>query len=294
LATALVMAPRAAVGAEPAATPTPAATTRAATTTPTGTETPTEATPPAAPGEPTKEQCIDANETAQRLLRAGSLANAREQVALCVATSCPEAIQSDCRELTKAIQAALPTVRFDARDKNGTVVTEVRVTMDGKPLVDRLDGTAIAIDPGQHAFLFESPGLPRTSKTLVLKAGEQRGERIDMIDMTGPLLRTTGLVIAGVGVISLGYGAYRGIHAKVTYDDAVEECPNGPNTCSTTGVEGGEDAHDDAAAATTLMGVGAFLVAGGMALYVFVPEEGFRITPGVRQGGLSIEAAATW
>jgi hypothetical protein len=227
-------------------------------------------------------------------LRVGSLAAAREQVNLCVAATCPELIRNDCNELSRAIQTAMPTVRFDARDKVGASVTNVRVTMDGKVIAESLDGTPLAVDPGKHSFIFESPGLPRTTKTIVLKAGEQRGERVDMIDMTGPLLRTTGLVAAGIGVIAIGYGTFRAIRAKTTYDDALEHCPDGPNSCSSAGVRGGEDAHDDAAAATTTIGIGAFFVAGGAALYFLVPEEGFRITPGVRSGGLSLEASATW
>jgi hypothetical protein len=29
-------------------------------------------------------------------------------------------------------------------------------------------------------------------------------------------------------------------------------------------------------------------------VYLFVPEQGFRIVPGVRQGGLTLEAGTTW
>jgi hypothetical protein len=273
-----------AIAAEaPATTPAPATT-----------EAAPDSAAPAAPGEPTKEQCIDANESAQRLLRAGSLAEAREKVTICVAASCPEAIRADCQELTKSIQTATPTIGFDVRDKAGAPVTNVRVTMDGKVFAESFDGNPLPAEPGKHKFLFESPGLPRTTKIITLQPGEQRVERIEMIDMTGPLLRTTGLVIAGIGLISIGYGTFRSFQAKSTYDDALEHCPNGPNSCSQAGVQGGEDAHDYASAATTTIVVGSVLVAGGAALYLFVPEEGFRITPGVRAGGLTIEAAGRW
>lgn len=296
VAVALATAPTVTLGAGP----TPAASASAATSAAPATS----ATPPpvdaadagtdAAPGDATNTQCIDANESAQRLLRAGSLAQAREQVKLCVVESCPEPIRADCNDLGKAIDAAMPTVRFDARDKAGNPVTEVRVSIDGQPFLERLDGEPVPVEPGKHKFVFESPGLPRTTKTLVLKAGEQRGERVDMTDMTGPILRTTGLVVAGIGVISIGYGTFRAFQAKSTYDDALEHCPNGPNSCSEAGVEGGDDAHDQAATATTTIAIGSVLVAGGLALYLFVPEQGFRIVPGVQRGGLSLEAATTW
>ncbi len=282
-----------------AAGPAPAPATSA---TPAASATPDASAPPAdsadagapEPGAPTSTQCIDANESAQKLLRAGSLAPAREQVKLCIVESCPEPIRADCNDLSKAIEAAMPTVRFDARDKAGKPVTEVKVIMDGQPFLERLDGEAVSVDPGKHRFVFESPGLPRTTKTVVLKAGEQRGERVDLVDMTGPLLRTTGLVVAGIGAISIGYGTFRAFQAKSTYDDALEHCPNGPNSCSQAGVDGGDEAHDQAAAATTTIAIGSVLVAGGLAVYLFVPEQGFRIVPGVRSGGLTLEAGTTW
>jgi hypothetical protein len=101
-------------------------------------------------------------------------------------------------------------------------------------------------------------------------------------------------VVAGIGVISIGYGTFRAFQAKSTYDDALEHCPNGPNSCSQAGVNGGDDAHDQAAAATTTIALGSVLVVGGLAVYLFVPEQGFRIVPGVRQGGLTLEAGTTW
>src|SRR5687768_15282280 len=92
-------------GAEPpktTATPAAAATTPGtAATTPATSEPPAEAAPPATPGDPATERCVVANETAQRLLRTGSLSAAREQVNLCMAATCPELIRNDCNELSK-------------------------------------------------------------------------------------------------------------------------------------------------------------------------------------------------
>jgi serine/threonine-protein kinase len=293
LAAAVATAPLAAHATDPKASPAASASAAApdagaAATADAGAEVPAE------PGKPTKEQCIDANETAQRLTRAGSLGPAQEQVEICLDSACPEPIRVDCGELEKQIRLSMPTVVFEAHDKSGATVTAVKVTMDGKTIAERLEGSPLYVTPGKHTFVFESPGLPRTSKTLVFNAGEKRNERVNMIDMTGPLLRTTGLVLAGIGVLAIGYGSYQGIRAKTTYDDALEHCPNGPNSCSAAGEEGGEEAHDHATAATTSIIVGSVLVAGGAALYLFVPAEGFRVTPVVQQGGLSVTAGGTW
>jgi len=243
---------------------------------------------------PSKEQCIDANEAAQKLIRAGSFAEARPHVDLCQSASCPEVVRTDCADLAKAMVQTMPTIRFEARDAKGALVTNVKITMDGKVVAERIDATPLTVDPGKHSFEFESPGLPRTSKTISLNAGEQRTEQVEMVDKTGQLLRTGGLVLGGVGALLLGYGGFLGVRAKIRYDKGLDHCPTGPNSCDPVGVEYGHDAHDDAATATTMMIVGAVLGAGGAALYFFVPEEGFRVAPAVGPGAFSLEASTTW
>jgi hypothetical protein len=261
-------------------------------------EEPAPAAPEAAeapPAEgPSKEVCIDANEAAQRLIRAGSFADARPQIDVCLANACPEPVRKDCADLSKAMEQTMPKVSFDARDAKGAPVTDVKVTMDGRVIAERLDGTPLALDPGRHAFVFEAPGLPRITKTIALEPGAQRTERVDMVDMTGPILRTTGLALGAVGGLMIGYGGFLGIRAKIRYDRARDHCPDGPRSCEPAGVQGGRDAHDDASTATTMMAVGALVAAGGGALYLFVTEAGFRVTPGVRSGGMTLEASTRW
>jgi len=249
---------------------------------------------PLATEGPSKEQCIDANEAAQKLIRAGSFGEARPHVDLCQSASCPEVVRTDCADLAKAMVQTMPTIRFEARDSKGAPVTNVKITMDGKVVAERIDATPIVVDPGKHSFDFESPGLPRTSKTISLNAGEQRTERVDMVDNTGQVLRTGGLVLGGVGALLFGYGGFLAVRAKVRYDKGLDHCPDGPNSCDPVGVQYGHDAHDDAATATTMMIVGGLLGAGGAALYFFVPEEGFRVAPAVGSRSFGLEASTTW
>jgi len=249
---------------------------------------------PLVAGGPSKEQCIDANEAAQKLIRSGSFAEARPHVEMCQSPSCPELVRTDCADLAKAMVQTMPTIRFEAHDAKGNPVTNVKITMDGKVIAERIDATPITVDPGKHSFEFESPGLPRTSKAISLNAGEQRTERVDMVDKTGQILRTSGLVVGGVGVLLVGYGGFLAVRAKVRYDKGLDHCPDGPNSCDPVGVKYGEDAHDDAGTATTMMIVGTVLAAGGAALYFLVPEEGFRVTPAVGSRGFSLHASTTW
>jgi hypothetical protein len=45
------------------------------------------------------------------------------------------------------INAAIPTVIFEAKDGAGGDLSAVRVTMDGEVLAERLEGTALSINP---------------------------------------------------------------------------------------------------------------------------------------------------
>jgi hypothetical protein len=103
-----------------------------------------------------KDQCIDANEEAQRQKRAGEFHAARARLDVCRREECPAPVRKDCVELSNAIDAAMPTVIFEARDPQGAPVTAAKVTMDGRPFAARLDGGATAVDPGWHRFEFEA------------------------------------------------------------------------------------------------------------------------------------------
>jgi hypothetical protein len=127
----------------------------------------------------TKEQCVDANSKAQDLRRSGKLSAAREQLRACAAPSCPALVRDDCSKRLDELERAQPTIVFDAKDGAGNDVGGVRVTVDGAPLTGSLDGSALAVDPGEHAFTFEAPGRPSVTKTFIVKEAEKaRSERI--------------------------------------------------------------------------------------------------------------------
>jgi hypothetical protein len=129
----------------------------------------------------TKAQCIDANTSGQHLRREGKLSEAREQLRSCTDALCPSIVRDDCTRRLDELEKAQPTIAFEVKDGSGADVTAVKVTMDGKPLTDKLDGTALPVDIGQHVFTFDVAGdKPVTvSRTLLLTEGEKgRRERI--------------------------------------------------------------------------------------------------------------------
>ncbi|HEY3821653.1 MAG TPA: hypothetical protein VGL81_31015 [Polyangiaceae bacterium] len=128
---------------------------------------------------PTKEQCIDANSNAQQLRRESKLLSARQALLTCSEPSCPAIVRNDCAARLDEVQKAQPTLVLDVKSRGGDDLTDVKVTLDGAPFSVKLDGTAVAVDPGQHTFTFEADGFESVTKTLVLKETEKdRRERI--------------------------------------------------------------------------------------------------------------------
>ena len=136
---------------------------------------------PRASADPTKQECISANEAGQDQQRAGKLRAAREQLAVCVAVSCPAAIRQDCAQRLDDVARAAPSVIFAAKGASGDDLTAVRVVMDDAPLLDHLDGKAIDVDPGPHRFRFQAEGFAPKDRTVVVRMGEK--DRIVEIEL---------------------------------------------------------------------------------------------------------------
>jgi hypothetical protein len=84
------------------------------------------------------------------------------------------------------MQSRVPTIIVKARAGDAEVA-DVRVSMDGSELTPRLDGRAIEVDVGEHAFGFERPGAPRVEQKLLISEGE-KGR---VVEVAFPLATTT-------------------------------------------------------------------------------------------------------
>jgi hypothetical protein len=134
---------------------------------------------PARAADPTLSDCIQANEAAIKLRADSKLRQARAQWLVCAAETCNVEIRNACTNRVAEVNKAIPTVVFDAKDREGHDITGVTVTMDGQPLTARLEGTAISLDPGEHRFRFEAVGQAAVERTLVVAEGvKERHETI--------------------------------------------------------------------------------------------------------------------
>ena len=151
---------------------------------------------PAAAAEPTKQECVDANDAAQDLRRAGKLIESREKLLLCASASCPGPVREDCAPRLAELDKATPTLVFEARDSDGLELKAVRVTMDGAWLTSTLDGTPIVINPGKHTFAFEADGFGRVEETLVVHEGAKGTREQVMLRAVGKGQPTPAVVAA--------------------------------------------------------------------------------------------------
>jgi hypothetical protein len=270
---------------------------------------------------PSKAACIAASEKAQDQRQTGKLREARLQLAVCVATSCPGPVREDCARLLAEVDSVMPSLVFEVKDRAGEDLTGVRVTVDGELLTDKLDGTAIVVNPGEHRFVFEADGMPTAEKSLVVREGDKgRHVRVRMESGTaaaapapeaappptapsapprakdapgsdsssdgGSTQRATGLVLGAVGIAGLAVGGIFGVLTKTTYQNALQnECGNNPSTCTTQGSQDGKTAHTDATISTASFIAGAALVAAGSVIYLSAPKQGIKVSPAVGMGG---------
>lgn len=120
-----------------------------------------------------KESCVKASDSAQKNKSGKRLRAAKKDLLVCVQDDCPAIVKKDCDAWLAEVEASLPTVVLSAKDAAGNDVFEVKVTIDGEPLTDKLDGSAIAIDPGPHTIHWEAPGLPAQDSKILVKEAEK-------------------------------------------------------------------------------------------------------------------------
>ncbi|HEY3254113.1 MAG TPA: hypothetical protein VGJ91_09205 [Polyangiaceae bacterium] len=227
--------------------------------------------PSSASAKPSKDQCVDADTQAQDLRRDGKLLSARDALRVCTDPACPHLVREDCTQRLDELTRAIPSLIFSAKDGAGHDLGTVTVTIDGKPLVDHLDGSALDVDPGEHTFGFQAPDLPPTTLKLLIREGE-RGRRAEVLigppaqtpppaqagepmadasaknstggaepnaSSSGGAQRVLAWTALGLGTAGIVVGTVFGLKSKASHDDAKAcsaTCPDVPS----------HDANEDA------------------------------------------------
>jgi len=246
--------------------------------------------------QPTTNECITTYEEFVPLRKNHQLKAARAKLLTCSSDSCPPDIRAECVSRLTEVDASMPTVVFEAKDAAGAMVFAVKVKMDGEVLAERLKGSALPIDPGEHTFTFEVAGRPSIEKHLMIFEGEKlRRERVEFEALAAPnpvspspvtvaksevvepppgpaarpplgKTRIVALSLAGVGVAATGVGVAFSFVAMSRRDTANGICPG--DCASTEGVEAWKRATSAGNIATGAFIVGAAGIASGVAVWL--------------------------
>jgi hypothetical protein len=266
------------------------------------------AVPSSAAAAPTKDECIAANESAQDLRPAGKLREARQKLAVCLATSCPVVLREDCALRASEVDAAMPSVVFEAKDAAGNDMSAVTVAIDGEAVAEKLDGRPMALDPGEHRLAFRAASGATAEKIFVVREGEKnRRERIVLAEtpeatsthpsrganeprLGGESQRTISFVLGGAGVLGLVVGSVFGLVAEGTWNGAQQNCTEKtPSSCDVQPV------RDQAAVATVGFVAGGAFLAGAAALYFTAPKvSSVSLTPTVGASAFGFSAKGVW
>jgi hypothetical protein len=182
----------------------------------------------------------------------------------------------------------------------------------------------LSFDPGEHRFMFESPGGARVEKVLVVHEGEkQRRERIVLGAPPAPSAparpaaplavaqepstagpppsppsangqRTLGLVVVGAGVAAVAAGAVFGSMASSKWSSSKDACAT-PSNCPNhdQAVSDHDAAKVDATISTIALAAGGAALAAGAVIFLTAPRRraigtAWQLAPWVGLSGAGI------
>lgn len=125
---------------------------------------------------PGKQACFASFVSGQRSRQAGALLDAKRDFTTCASEACPVEVRSTCGRWVREVDVAVPTIVLAAKDGEGHDLIDVRVSVDGAPFSEALDGRARPIDPGIHTFRFE-----RGRRTTTLRTAIREGQKSQAI-----------------------------------------------------------------------------------------------------------------
>jgi hypothetical protein len=234
-----------------------------------------------------KAFCADNYRNAQMQRKNGALKRARESLLVCVSDRCPSVMQPDCTRWLTEVEAALPSITFAAKGVDGKDVTAVRITMDGLPLADTVDGKSISVDPGSHTLHFEYGSEPPIEQTIIVREGEKA--RVVSVSWAKPQeggadpaeasrTRTSApaaaWIFGGVGVASVATFGVLALHGMSRRSDLEKQCFG---SCKQDQVD---SIKTELTIADVALGVG--IVSLGVSAYFFLSGRGSAEPSGTR------------
>jgi hypothetical protein len=225
------------------------------------------------------DACKAAAEDAEALRTDARLRAARARFLECARDVCPRVIRDACTVGFADLERILPTIVLRARDARGRDVLGVRVLIDGAPLMQRLTGTAVPIDPGPHRLRYEARSGEAYEETVLIAQGERDrvitiaftsalepdGNRVSSSERRAPEEERRPSILpvaitAGVGVLGIGVFSVLQLQAWSDFRALRDDPCAATRTCDTGGVRSKLYVADTALVVGIVsLGVAAFL-----------------------------------
>lgn len=173
-------------------------------------------------------QCVAKYEDALAQKKEGKLTAAHARFAECTEPACPGPVREECASQIKRLDALIPSVVPRARTRSGEELVDVRVSVGGRTLSEKLDGRAHRLDPGPWDFRFESAEFGSKNLRVVLAEGERLRKIEAVFDdpEASAEIPTLVYVLGGVGVAGLIGFTYFGL-SGLSQESDLETCePN--------------------------------------------------------------------
>jgi hypothetical protein len=254
-----------------------------------------------------KQACGAAYEQTQSQRKAGKLAAARQQAALCTRDACAEFIRADCARWLGEMEASQPTVVFEVRDTAGKETSAVRVDLDGKPWVAALDGQARPIDPGQHTLHYALGSGESVDDSVQIREGE-KNRRLTATFQKGGAAQAAAppddgqrsvapWVIGGVGVAALVVGGV--LAGLVAKDRSTTEDPTQCNQttlkCTASGLSAANQGKLLGSVSTAMFVAGGAAVGAGVVwLVVRGPAKSAAPIASLGMGAVVTASGPAW
>jgi len=245
------------------------------------------------------QQCASAAGRAQELRDTGKYKAARQELVACGREECPSAIRRDCLGWLNEVNQSSPTIVVRARDAQNADLADVKVTVDGDVVTEKLDGKAILIDPGPHVIRGQIADADAVEQRVIIQTGEKnrlieisfarsasqrQGCRQEADCERGSACRNGSCqpsdnrtpektsvapwIVGGVGVVSLGAAAYFAASGLADRGDLKSQPCATTSTCPQGDVD---RINTKLVIADVTAGVG--LVAMGIATYLFLTRS---------------------
>jgi hypothetical protein len=265
-----------------------------------------------------KAACLDAASQGQTLRDAHKLVEARNQFLVCARQECPSVVRKDCTTWVEQAQSSLPTVVPLATDVAGDSLPGVKVSMDGKVLLDKADGRAVEVNPGTHTFTFEAADGTKTDLQVVVAEGQKNEQVVATIGKprkaatalpASPAPRSTSaesapgessfghwkalaIVTTGVGVVGLGIGTVFGVQALSKKSSA--GCTSNSVCQTQADVDTLHDAHNAGDLSTVFFAVGGAFATAGITMWAIAPRAPVNVAPSMSSKTAVLNVEGTW